>query len=496
MHLKRIVVLLSVLVGVGAIGMNSTGFSLAQETTAFLPADLLFTIPHPSENNSWTEADDRLMRVDAQTGQIRPFYIEQAPVGQLWALSWSPQGDRLAFLRTYPDPEARFFPRELCILDRDGQLQGCMEDRPPMYLAYSGEDRDYEVVWSDDGERLYFSAERDISATASDRVIVEADVSTGKTLRTLYTYSYDPDLGQISSALAWSPHPDTVLVGGGDTWGNREVMHAPVMLVDLATGRETHIPALLPEHMTLGYVCPHFSPRGTYVSLYASYNLDAYNPWGLPTLMHNFYQLLLMDKGGRVLARLAEPTDEGFIQFWGCPTWEPDEQAFYVVGSQNGNGASTVFRYELATQQLTEYVSGDVVPPLKLSPTGGYLAFMAPLAIGASGQLVTRVLTPTGEIITFPEFAYAPFPVWVPPTLEAGRQARVHVLNEDALSVRAGPGLDFAIQERLEDGALVDVLEGPERADGYEWWRVRTPSGAEGWVVQTADGVRTLQVVP
>jgi hypothetical protein len=33
----------------------------------------------------------------------------------------------------------------------------------------------------------------------------------------------------------------------------------------------------------------------------------------------------------------------------------------------------------------------------------------------------------------------------------------------------------------LEDGTQLQVLEGPEAADGYEWWKLRTDDGLEGW---------------
>jgi hypothetical protein len=31
------------------------------------------------------------------------------------------------------------------------------------------------------------------------------------------------------------------------------------------------------------------------------------------------------------------------------------------------------------------------------------------------------------------------------------------------------------------EGTVLTVLEGPTDADGYVWWKVRTPDGDEGW---------------
>jgi hypothetical protein len=28
---------------------------------------------------------------------------------------------------------------------------------------------------------------------------------------------------------------------------------------------------------------------------------------------------------------------------------------------------------------------------------------------------------------------------------------------------------------------VLTVVEGPEEADGYVWWKLRTPGGEEGW---------------
>jgi WD40 repeat protein len=84
------------------------------------------------------------------------------------------------------------------------------------------------------------------------------------------------------------------------------------------------------------------------------------------------------------------------------------------------------------------------------------------------------------------------------PVLVAGGRATVNTDNNDSLNLRAAPEIpqddEANIIEKLEDGVLVDLLEGPVEQNGFTWWRVRAASGQEGWVVEDVpqDGVRTL----
>ncbi len=70
------------------------------------------------------------------------------------------------------------------------------------------------------------------------------------------------------------------------------------------------------------------------------------------------------------------------------------------------------------------------------------------------------------------------------------------MIRNDTLSVRNGAGIQNAMLERLMDGTVATLLAGPVEADGYRWWRVRTPLGTEGWVVEQADEVQTLVPLP
>jgi hypothetical protein len=75
---------------------------------------------------------------------------------------------------------------------------------------------------------------------------------------------------------------------------------------------------------------------------------------------------------------------------------------------------------------------------------------------------------------------------------QVGVQARVQTTNNDVLNMRSGPGLTFQRVGTIGNGIIVTLIEGPQDADGFIWWRVRLSNGSEGWVVSQADGINTL----
>ncbi len=113
---------------------------------------------------------------------------------------------------------------------------------------------------------------------------------------------------------------------------------------------------------------------------------------------------------------------------------------------------------------------------------------------GTQGTQVHLVQTPSNQQGT------GPFAPWAqlaapsvlgptvapvnPGTLAVGRQAVINTTQGDKLRLRSGPGTSFAIITMLDKGTLVTLLEGPRSADGLTWWRVRTPGGVEGWVIE------------
>jgi hypothetical protein len=85
---------------------------------------------------------------------------------------------------------------------------------------------------------------------------------------------------------------------------------------------------------------------------------------------------------------------------------------------------------------------------------------------------------------------------WLSPTIgqaqavnrapRVGDRVAVTMPASGQLSVRAVPGPDAALLTRVNSGEQLTVLDGPQQAGGFTWYRVRSDSGAvEGWA---ADG--------
>ena len=69
----------------------------------------------------------------------------------------------------------------------------------------------------------------------------------------------------------------------------------------------------------------------------------------------------------------------------------------------------------------------------------------------------------------------------VPTEIKVGVYVKVIGAEADALSYRSGPGLNYARLTIVKDGTILEVLEGPEEADGYTWWRLEDEDGFIGW---------------
>jgi uncharacterized protein YgiM (DUF1202 family) len=55
-------------------------------------------------------------------------------------------------------------------------------------------------------------------------------------------------------------------------------------------------------------------------------------------------------------------------------------------------------------------------------------------------------------------------------------------VNTDLLNVRAAPGLNGRIADRIGFGATGEVSRDPVEADGHTWYRLRIANAADGWV--------------
>jgi hypothetical protein len=97
--------------------------------------------------------------------------------------------------------------------------------------------------------------------------------------------------------------------------------------------------------------------------------------------------------------------------------------------------------------------------------------------------LATRTPLPTwtvtGTFVPTPTATATNTPV---PVVMPGASVMVSGTGAQQLRVRSGPGLTHATLSTVADGARLKVLDGPEAADGYQWWKVQTEDNQEGWV--------------
>lgn len=68
-----------------------------------------------------------------------------------------------------------------------------------------------------------------------------------------------------------------------------------------------------------------------------------------------------------------------------------------------------------------------------------------------------------------------------PTEIGPGAQVVVQGTGGTGLNLRAEPGTGAQIVTNAREGTVLTVLEGPQEAGGYTWWRMRAPGGQEGW---------------
>ena len=73
----------------------------------------------------------------------------------------------------------------------------------------------------------------------------------------------------------------------------------------------------------------------------------------------------------------------------------------------------------------------------------------------------------------------------LPPRLEVGKQGLVDTQAGFFLNVREAPGLNGAEMLRLAQGEIVDVVDGPQCVDGFQWWQIQQ-FDLTGWVAEAA----------
>ncbi len=370
-----------------------------------LPADLLFSA---ATDETPPAPFNALVRVNSETLEILPFYTDTTGIR---AVSWSPQAHFLSIFRYTSDKI------EVCILDRQGQLQTCFEEGISNY-AFQDLGENYAITWATDEQRIYFVVE-------NERILslVEGDILTGQILRTLYQspqiyYEWPP-------LIHWTPTLDYVAVYTSDRPYTSDyenlVATRNVTIIDLKTNEQLELNTYIPE-LGYFYFCEGFSPLGSY--LVARVYVDGHLPGS--TTNPDLIEIALVDKEGHIIQAINQTQlDQYGIDRVYCPSWQAQEEAFYFVGSPLDKddpttvGKTSIFKYTLSTGELTEQKhigpeagSGFPAGPLILSPDGTGIAF---LFRDAGVMSEVAVLLPDGEIARFNEpYSRGAFPLWIP----------------------------------------------------------------------------------
>jgi len=95
----------------------------------------------------------------------------------------------------------------------------------------------------------------------------------------------------------------------------------------------------------------------------------------------------------------------------------------------------------------------------------------------------TQVPTNTPQPTFPPTLTPVPTATLTPvPQIAVGGVVVVRGTAGEKLRMRAAPGVAHDVVASLDDGTRLKVLDGPQAADGYTWWRAQTSAGAVGWV--------------
>jgi hypothetical protein len=104
------------------------------------------------------------------------------------------------------------------------------------------------------------------------------------------------------------------------------------------------------------------------------------------------------------------------------------------------------------------------------------------------------VVTPTATLIPRPTAtppavptdtpeaaATAETPAAAPPSDTIGIGGYVRIAAPAGLSFRETPSTGGALIQVLDSGSVLEVVGGPQEADGYTWWQLRRDDGKDGW---------------
>lgn len=120
--------------------------------------------------------------------------------------------------------------------------------------------------------------------------------------------------------------------------------------------------------------------------------------------------------------------------------------------------------------------------------------FLSRRPAGAEPTPTANVVTPTATLVPRPTAttagqATAPpvtegteeAPATVPPSDTIAVGGYVRIAAPAGLSFRQTPSTAGGLIVVLDSGSTLEVIGGPQDADAYVWWQLRTTDGQEGW---------------
>lgn len=117
---------------------------------------------------------------------------------------------------------------------------------------------------------------------------------------------------------------------------------------------------------------------------------------------------------------------------------------------------------------------------------GSIFIFRPASGIEAPNAVFTVIPAPTATVIL--PTAMSPTPSLSPAELETGRiqvdtMVKINGTGGDGLRLRMEPGVSAAPIYLGKEGEEFLVIDGPNRADGFNWWKLRSEkdSSRNGW---------------
>lgn len=192
------------------------------------------------------------------------------------------------------------------------------------------------------------------------------------------------------------------------------------------------------------------------------------------------FHLYIMNRNGSDVRQISEiPIFSGMIS--------PDGEK---IAYSSSDDCEDIYTIDLTTNKvirLTDLPGSERHP--SWSSDNQWLAFMASEVCGngvTGGDIyIVRIDGKGLKKLTNINKENPVWHAWAPlPAIQLNKSYTITESGSD-LKLRQEPSLQAEILDRLKEGEVIDVIEGPIEADEYLWWKVRVESdGQEGWVAE------------